>query len=611
MAGQTTLKDLLTTNNQVTDSSQITDSLQRQLGTTTTDNYGTTNQAGHTNQVGTNSTNQTQNVAGTENRNTSTTINQATTKGLVTAAAGGLGVAALLSMAREAGFTGAATELVRNLVQWGGSLLSPTIIAGLTEDAQEYELQDPGTDIEYDGFEGNDDPIVGPLPIDLGDDEDVTVIDEGDDDWSWDPDDGFADGGMVNMPNLLNFTPLIKNGGTESGGSGSSLGSTTSLMSLLNAVTGSRGGGSTARPPTSGGARPPSGGASSGAGAGGEEPGGAASGGAGGGGGGGGFGGMGGSFGGSNSDTEDSPETPWVSIGKPTGQTIDNNLGPVSSTAMSLLAKAIGLPGWLVMLLKAGINKAMDSNIMITNPTDGVKAPVVRTPTEDLEQPEELDLGADLEPIDIAEQLRQLDMTMEGDFAEAAMDGFDNFVNPDTEIDTGIEDSSSVFDLWGDSGGSGGNNGLDIDTEDLDLEEDDGGGSNEVQGAADGGRMVNDKVRRADASLLKAFGITLHKGGSMMVDSKAAKRMAHLMRNSGGAPHQGKGLADGGKIQGPGTGISDSIPARTEHGTPLKVANGEYIISKDVVDVLGVDFFDALQDKYHVPADLQRAMGVK
>lgn len=57
-------------------------------------------------------------------------------------------------------------------------------------------------------------------------------------------------------------------------------------------------------------------------------------------------------------------------------------------------------------------------------------------------------------------------------------------------------------------------------------------------------------------------------------------------------------MADGGKIKGAGTGISDSIP--------IKASKGEYMMSKDVVDTLGVEFFDALQAAFHTPAAIQR-----
>lgn len=56
--------------------------------------------------------------------------------------------------------------------------------------------------------------------------------------------------------------------------------------------------------------------------------------------------------------------------------------------------------------------------------------------------------------------------------------------------------------------------------------------------------------------------------------------------------------ADGGHITGAGTGISDSIDA--------KLSDGEFVLSADVVKAIGVDKLQALQDKYHVPAAVQR-----
>ena len=69
-----------------------------------------------------------------------------------------------------------------------------------------------------------------------------------------------------------------------------------------------------------------------------------------------------------------------------------------------------------------------------------------------------------------------------------------------------------------------------------------------------------------------------------------------------------KGKADGGLIQGPGTGISDSIPAAGPQGQPLRVAHGEYIIPADVVGKFGASAFDKLVADHHVPADMQRAI---
>jgi len=67
----------------------------------------------------------------------------------------------------------------------------------------------------------------------------------------------------------------------------------------------------------------------------------------------------------------------------------------------------------------------------------------------------------------------------------------------------------------------------------------------------------------------------------------------------GSGPGQRGFAADGGQparglIQGPGTGTSDSIPMPM-----INVSNGEYIVSADVVEKMGPEFFDALQAAFH------------
>ena len=57
-------------------------------------------------------------------------------------------------------------------------------------------------------------------------------------------------------------------------------------------------------------------------------------------------------------------------------------------------------------------------------------------------------------------------------------------------------------------------------------------------------------------------------------------------------------LANGGPVSGPGTGTSDSIMAM--------LSDGEYVIPADVVDTVGVEFFDALREAFHQPAAVQR-----
>ncbi len=64
------------------------------------------------------------------------------------------------------------------------------------------------------------------------------------------------------------------------------------------------------------------------------------------------------------------------------------------------------------------------------------------------------------------------------------------------------------------------------------------------------------------------------------------------MQNPNGQP-------DGGFLQGPGTGRSDSIGTQNlSTGGPVKVSNGEYVIPAHVVAAKGKDFFDKMLRQY-------------
>jgi hypothetical protein len=59
------------------------------------------------------------------------------------------------------------------------------------------------------------------------------------------------------------------------------------------------------------------------------------------------------------------------------------------------------------------------------------------------------------------------------------------------------------------------------------------------------------------------------------------------------------GEGNGGYLQGPGTGRSDSIGTVNETtGEPVKVANGEYVIPAHIVRAKGREFFDNLLRRY-------------
>lgn len=76
-------------------------------------------------------------------------------------------------------------------------------------------------------------------------------------------------------------------------------------------------------------------------------------------------------------------------------------------------------------------------------------------------------------------------------------------------------------------------------------------------------------------------------------------------------------LADGGVVgqpaaivRGPGTGVSDSVPAvNTSTGQPVRLSNGEMVLPADVVRHYGTAHFQKLIDKAHTPAAIQRKQG--
>ena len=60
--------------------------------------------------------------------------------------------------------------------------------------------------------------------------------------------------------------------------------------------------------------------------------------------------------------------------------------------------------------------------------------------------------------------------------------------------------------------------------------------------------------------------------------------------------------ADGGFIDGQGDGMSDDIDANIDGVEPVKVADGEFIIPKDIVDMVGVDALDDMMKRVRMAA---------
>lgn len=63
----------------------------------------------------------------------------------------------------------------------------------------------------------------------------------------------------------------------------------------------------------------------------------------------------------------------------------------------------------------------------------------------------------------------------------------------------------------------------------------------------------------------------------------------------------GASVGDGGPVVGPGTPRSDSVPASTQGGQPLKLSNEEFVLNADAVELVGVDALEAVNQ-----AGLQR-----
>lgn len=92
-------------------------------------------------------------------------------------------------------------------------------------------------------------------------------------------------------------------------------------------------------------------------------------------------------------------------------------------------------------------------------------------------------------------------------------------------------------------------------------------------------------------------GATGGEAGSAGSDGSAAAGVG-VGASGAGEASDGLGFANGGEVDGPGTGTSDSIIAR--------LSDGEYVIPADVVDTVGVEFFDALRAAIHQPAGMRR-----
>ena len=88
--------------------------------------------------------------------------------------------------------------------------------------------------------------------------------------------------------------------------------------------------------------------------------------------------------------------------------------------------------------------------------------------------------------------------------------------------------------------------------------------------------------------------------GSLVGTLGGAYMMSPGLRKGGiiknGSPYYGpgllkrKGYVKGGMIKGPGTGTSDSILASIEGIKPIRLSNGEAVLNKEAIELVGEDF---------------------
>ena len=124
-------------------------------------------------------------------------------------------------------------------------------------------------------------------------------------------------------------------------------------------------------------------------------------------------------------------------------------------------------------------------------------------------------------------------------------------------------------------------------------------GGGPVPGKADGGEIRDDGDGDDPMeTMLASLGETKMPEGPQL-SGEVLKRLYKVLTGEPDTDDATEGKANGGLIQGPGTGTSDSIPAAGPSGQPLQVSNGEYIIPADVVAAKGKHFFDYLVGQYH------------
>jgi hypothetical protein len=125
---------------------------------------------------------------------------------------------------------------------------------------------------------------------------------------------------------------------------------------------------------------------------------------------------------------------------------------------------------------------------------------------------------------------------------------------------------------------------------------------NQTQNTVNQGAMIPSQYYGNAVNANNAAAGNLNMGfQNQFANYQAQSMQSAAILNAAGAYYgraDGGNMRSGGAVRGPGTGISDSIPAM--------LSNGEYVIPKDVVERKGVEFFDKLLEKHHMPAAEQK-----
>lgn len=85
-----------------------------------------------------------------------------------------------------------------------------------------------------------------------------------------------------------------------------------------------------------------------------------------------------------------------------------------------------------------------------------------------------------------------------------------------------------------------------------------------------------------------AAAMMMARRGGMVRNNRIFRMSPHL--GGGLSSLRRRGYASGGMIEGPGTGTSDSVPATIDGAQPIRVSNGEAILNKEAVEMVGEEF---------------------